>query len=234
MPEPETTIVTLEVDFSHQSLIEVYPELDTSIADLRDEIEAMLRCANVAIVNSPESARSATDDLALIRGLTRTLETRRNDWLKPLREHTESINNVFKGLSAPLGNADSLLSSKIGEYQKKCRKAEQDARDLAELELQAQAKRDSLTEQTGEIFAPKEVVTIPIPVDAKRINSISATATATDNWQYEIVDVKLIPREYMIPNTTLLNKLIKGKNGLRTIPGLKIFNDPGLRVTTRK
>jgi len=228
-----TAIVTIPVDFSHQAIIEIKPELDTSIADLQDEIVAFLRCASLVIIDSSDAARSVTEDIALAGGLAKTLEAKRNEWLKPLREHTEQINDTFKKLSEPLKTADRLLRDKVIAYQKLQAKIQQDARDLAELERQAQLKRDSLLRQTGEIIDAPIVPKIIVPeMDTKHINSDLATAGSTTNWKWEVTDFKALPDEFKIPDAAKLSKVVRA--GMRTIAGVKIYPEQGIRVTTRR
>jgi hypothetical protein len=50
----------------------------------------------------------------------------------------------------------------------------------------------------------------------------------TKRWTYEVIDANLLPREYLVVNTTAINTAVKG--GVREIPGVRIYEDTSLTI----
>ena len=56
-----------------------------------------------------------------------------------------------------------------------------------------------------------------------------ATAFVRRNWSFEVVDLDRVPREYMSLDVTVVREAIT-RDGVREIPGLRIFQAEALRV----
>ena len=79
------------------------------------------------------------------------------------------------------------------------------------------------------VVAPVEEVKIfePIveqPASTVRAESGAGTAFQKDGrWTYRVVDMAKVPVEYLLTNGPLINQKIKG--GVRSLPGLEIYQD---------
>ena len=68
------------------------------------------------------------------------------------------------------------------------------------------------------------------PLEPTRIRGdYGATAYVTRNWTFEVVDLDRVPREYMSLDVEVVRETI-AKDGIREIPGLRIFQAESLRV----
>jgi hypothetical protein len=56
-----------------------------------------------------------------------------------------------------------------------------------------------------------------------------ATAYVTHSWAFEIVDPELVPRYYLTLDSEMIRTAVT-KDGVRDIPGLRIFQSEQLRV----
>jgi hypothetical protein len=56
-----------------------------------------------------------------------------------------------------------------------------------------------------------------------------ATAYVTRNWSFEVIDLDQVPRDYMNLDVAVVRQAIT-RDGIREIPGLKIFQSEALRV----
>jgi len=84
-------------------------------------------------------------------------------------------------------------------------------------ELMAQAKQqEALAETAAEIAARP-----PQPVHIK--GDYGATAYLQERWHYEVTDPAKIPLAYLMPDDQSIREAIK--NGVRDIPGLRIFSN---------
>lgn len=56
-----------------------------------------------------------------------------------------------------------------------------------------------------------------------------ATAYVTRSWTFEVIDLDQVPRPYLSLNTEAVRAAIT-KEGMKDIPGLRIFQSESLRV----
>ena len=68
------------------------------------------------------------------------------------------------------------------------------------------------------------------PLEPTRIRGdYGSTAYVTRQWSFEIVDLDLVPRQYLSLDVAVVREAIT-RDGLREIPGLRIFRAEALRV----
>jgi hypothetical protein len=49
-----------------------------------------------------------------------------------------------------------------------------------------------------------------------------------DNWKWEAVNLAAVPREYLMLDTTKINGVVRAMKSQTNIPGIRVFNDPGM------
>ena len=87
----------------------------------------------------------------------------------------------------------------------------------------ARAEASGKTEKVEELKEQKEnVVPIIAPVIAPQVNK-PAGISYRDKWTPEIINVNLVPREYLVPNMQAIEKIGQATKGSIPIPGVK-FN----------
>lgn len=85
----------------------------------------------------------------------------------------------------------------------------------------AQIKADSKLEDAAAVVAP--IVQMAAPEKQKG-------ESTRDVWTYEVLDVNMIPREYLQPNEKALAGVARATKGSITIPGIRIFAEKTLAV----
>jgi len=147
-------------------------------------------------------------------------EAQRKAFTDPLNQSLKAINNFFKNLVAPLDQADTIIRSKVLMYR---RMEEERARKEAE-ELQRKMEEEAKKKDTGQVIIPPVVAqTPPTTMTAK-----NGSATVRKIWDFEIEDETKIPREYLCVDSVKIRQAIK--EGVREIPGIKIFQKETLSV----
>lgn len=111
------------------------------------------------------------------------------------------------------------------ETKEAIRKAEQErleaeARKKAEDEALARA---AAAEKAGDTETAKAIISEPISVEPVKAQVMSPKRSTTiqTRWGAVIEDVNLIPREYLIPDMTALNRVAQATKGAIKIPGVK-------------
>ena len=123
-----------------------------------------------------------------------------------------------------------ILKPAITKYyleQEEKRKAEE-ARILEEQKRQARenAKKAMELEKEGKFkqadaLFNKPVVVVPPPPPVQMAAGISMQTV----WKFEIVDPKLIPAEYMIPDEVKIGGVARSMKGQIQIPGVRIYSE---------
>jgi hypothetical protein len=127
-----------------------------AVAEVTQEVSAVVQRAQAIEVNTPEQAHAATEFLSEIATAKRKGETARKFLVEPLNKHVKAINARFKSAAAPLDEADELVRGKVIAFQREDaeRVAAEQARIDAErrvAEEKAEAERRAAAEEAARI-----------------------------------------------------------------------------------
>jgi len=111
------------------------------------------------------------------------------------------------------------------------KKKEEEERKLQEA-LKAEEKGD--TEKAEQILneTAEEEKNAKTEIDVPKKPELSGLRT-WDDYDFEITDEAKIPRMYMIPNESLIRKVVKTSKGKVEIPGIKIIVKPVIATKSR-
>lgn len=130
------------------------------------------------------------------------------------------------------------------EEDKLREQAERLAEDAKDLAAQGRAEDARLSEETAKKAtedaelaseAAEQIEDEPIVTPSVQIESRAAGLGfgMIDNWKALIIDVDLVPREYMIPDMESLNRLAKAKKGKNPPGGVEFVNETYAKKTKR-
>jgi hypothetical protein len=69
-----------------------------------------------------------------------------------------------------------------------------------------------------------------LPLEPTRLHGdYGSTAYVTRRWSFEVVDLDQVPRDYLSLDVAVVRQAIT-QDGVRKIPGLRIFRSEALRV----
>lgn len=105
------------------------------------------------------------------------------------------------------------------------------AAEAAKLSVKADAV-ESKGESKAELLA-MQAATVVAPIVAPTTENISGVSRAVV-WKHRVVDASLIPREYMVPNDTMLAGVAKSTKGAIAIPGVEIYSERVIRSGTTR
>ena len=171
----------------------------------------MLQQAEVIQVTTTEQEEQAYTALTQIKQAIKTIEDKRKEITKPLNASLKATNAMFKTLSTPFVEADRIVRDKVMDFRQE---QEEKAQKELERRQKIQAAHEAKGHETHEITQPKA--------------EVAKTTVTTKRWTFEVVDGDKVPREYLVLDSTAVNKAIR--NGVREIGGLDIFQVEGLRV----
>ena len=211
------------------ALTRINPREDLAIMALYDEAKILLEYANMRVIATLDDTKAATNDLSLIAKLKKAMEAKRKDYLLPFQEHVKEVNDTYKLLMAPVEQADEVTRSKVTNFNREQERIRQEQEKINALRMEAATKEAALN--NGEI--KESVVLVEVIQPVKKVIADLASSGMRANWTYEVTDFAALPNEYKLPNTSMLNSLAKSIKDSRTIPGLRIYNDPTLAVRSK-
>jgi len=201
---------------------------DPEIQKLHGEAIKLEDYAKKRIISSKDDLAPATNDLTIISRLKKAFEERRKEILTPLQKEIKEINAAFESITLPILSADNITRVKILEFQHKEEVRRQEQEKINALRMEAAQKEAALN--NGEISESVNLVEVA-PEVPKRVSTDMGSTGIMKIRKYEVVDFALLPDQYKIANTSLLNKVVKA--GIPLIPGVKIYTEDTLRVTTK-
>jgi len=196
--------------------------------ELMNKAELIVREAKEMVVRDKDSLTAAVDFLGKIATAKKEVDSRRRFFTDPLNQQVKSINDLFRGYSDPLGEADRIVRNKVLVYQ-----AEETKR-VAEEQQKAFEEAKTRAEEASK-HPTEEFVPIPINIveePEKTVRAGAGSATTRQVWTFKIVDLSLVPDEYKVVDEKKIAAVVKA--GVRNIPGVEIYPTSSLVVTGRK
>lgn len=214
---------------SMEVTIRTNPELDESVVKLYNEGLKLQTYAEQAIIETPEDVKKYTNDFAIISDLKKAIEAKRVEYTRPINEHLNSINEAFNVFSAPIKLADLYFRQKVADLNIKLRAEKLEQERINQLRMEAAEAEMKLKGELSESVNLVEVVEPP-----KHFRADMGMTGMVDNWKAEVIDFALLPDEYKQVNQPLLNSAARSYKDKRTIPGVRIYNEPTVRMTRSK
>ena len=211
-------------------------QINTDEVSQQTDVAVLCQNAQITISNQGDYD-SASVILKQVKARYNELDKQRKEITKPLDLAKTSVMGLFKNPLELLEKAELFIKQKMisytAEQERKAREEQARLQKLADAEAAkqkkildekiARAEASGKLEKAEELQAQKEMV-IPIqaPVVMAQINTPSGVSYR-DKWTAQVIDVNLLPREYLIPNLSALDKVAQATKGSIQIPGVK-FN----------
>ena len=212
-------------------VIEYDSQLKKTASQYENEITIIEIKANEIVINNNDSLNTAVDYLSHIANTKKRIEDTRKTMVKPINDGLKAINEWFKRFSVPLEKADKTLRNKILTYrreQERLRREEEER--LRKLQEKEQKRLEKQAQKKG-APPPPPVVMPSVELQAKTVRGQMGSVSAKKVWDFEIIDVDRIPREFMIPNEKAIRAAVKA--GVRSISGVRIFQREDLSVRAK-
>ena len=196
-----------------------------AIVAINQKASDMVETARSLSVVDETSMEGATALLVFVAGAKKSLEEQRVFLVKPLNDHVKAINAKFKEWIFPLDEADRLVRRKALGYQQ-----EQETIRLEALRQAEEARVATLGEPDVE---DQEEETLPDLVErpSRTVTSDRGSTSVRKTWAFEVTDEDAVPREYLVIDDDVI--VIAIRNGMRTIPGVRIYQKESLSVRAR-
>lgn len=209
--------------------LELIPQ--DEVDKLSHEVNYIELQAQMLVVKDEKTLKEATEFLGKVAKAKKQLEERRQFFVKPLNEQIKRINELFKRMTLPLENAESIVKNAILKYREAVEKARREEEERLKKQWEKEQKKLEKKAQKEGIPLPPPVPPPTLQPQEKTVETDTAQVTARLVWDFEIVDETKIPREFLMPNEKAIRAAIKA--GVRNIPGIRIFQREELAVKVK-
>ncbi len=209
--------------------ISLRPGEDIEARGYSEEASRLLDYAEARVITTVEDVKLANDDLICISKLKKAMEGKKKEYLAPLKAQTEAIITTYSILMAPIFQATSVTKDKMLVYNTEQERIRQ---EQEEINRKRQEAADAEMRLKGEITEPVNLVEV-LPEAPKRVSTDMGTSGMVDHWKYEVVDLAIIPREYLLVDSAMLNAIAKKHHDQKQVPGVRFYNEPIIAVRAR-
>lgn len=222
-------------------------EAGKSYLALKSKAQEILKIAKGLQVRSQPTMDDAAEKKSSVKTLLKEVKRVKEDTVDPINKRKGQILELFKALSIPLTEADDLIGKEMAAYQTEMeakerkrqeeihRKQEEERKRAEKETLEAQRKLDEaqteeeIEEATSEAVEAEQKLekSYEPPASPKKFapkvrrtaggGSVSFRAVP----KFEVVDASKLPREYLMPDTAKIGKIVKA--GVKQIPGVRIW-----------
>ena len=175
----------------------------------KQQASRALREANALSIKNAEELNGGVSLLGKIKTVQKLIAGKKQAIIKPINEGLRQIRSLFAPIEENSSEAESVVKQKMLVYQK--------------------AVDDKAREEEKRIAARVDRGTMKVGTAMKKFNNIdkvdSTVQTDKSAVQFRthievtIEDESKLPREYLVPNVTLINKDAKAG---KQIPGVKV------------
>jgi hypothetical protein len=189
-------------------------------------------------IKSAELAASSTDVGRQIKDTAKLIESTRVIVKAPFKTAVETVDAFFAKIYKPLTDAVTKIETSINAYN--AAQAAADRKRLAEEAAQKRKDADALAaaaiasnsmdllDEAQAVDAgarqAEKIAAAPL-ADHTRVRGSYATSSASVRYKYEVADISLVPREWLIIDDSKVNRSINGKDRIKEIPGLTIIEE---------
>jgi hypothetical protein len=153
---------------------------------------------------TPEEEQWFSQTLSSVRGLLKGLEDARTQATKPLLAAKREIDNLFSPATAPLKHCESTIRLRLA--------------DAARMRFAAAAESRRLAADAAAEGRFADVLAV---LDDAQVTVATAGSSARVAWVARVVDINLVPRQYLMVNETALTAAGKGTEQPLQIPGIE-------------
>jgi hypothetical protein len=169
------------------------------------ELSASLQDLPCDAVTYPGICDALIDVKARVKSLTAQRET----VLGPLREAERAVREWFRAPLETYQTIETVLKARVAAYQETLRQEKH-----AAIVAAGQAPTPSAMAQLTALAVPPT----PAAISFRKV------------WKVEITDPNLVPREYLLIDTSALRKVCQATDGKAQIPGVRFVQEQSVAV----
>ena len=207
---------------------------------MAQEALAVADLYSACVVVTAEDYVESGNRVVKLRGMQRALSEKRLSLTRPLDAAKNGIMDFFAKPAIALENAERREVEAMKDYNRRVAEVQRqeslrlqhEAEDARIAEAQRLAAESAKALESGQAAEAQrlaqrvgETVAAPVaPVYAPPIAPPKVSGMALRKlWRHRVVDAALLPREYMIPNDTMLAALAVSMKEKASVPGVEFY-----------
>jgi hypothetical protein len=185
----------------------------------------------VLTIPDQETFDVAAEFLTGLKGLEKELDATFDESIKAAHDAHKKVLAAKARHYEPIKEAENILKVKMAAFQDLAEKRRIEEEKKLRLQLQKQEEDDKnaraavlieegkAEEALALLDAPAEIpMMIAQPIQTKTKGVITRSV-----WKFRITDEKLIPRDYLVPDTVKIGRVIHAAEGKIQIPGVEAY-----------
>lgn len=194
---------------------------------LQNNIELAVKESKQIIIFDETDVEKAGFYIKNFNELWKQLEVYRKSITKPMNDEVKKINKAFDELSTAFVKERERLTEESNEILKEIRARQEAERIKEQVELE-----DAVLDEAILFNDESAIDNIP-QVEYKQQKLQSDNLTTTRNKRWKVIDIDLVPKEYLTINEELINQIRKGYDfevKSQPITGLEFYYDETVRI----
>lgn len=190
---------------------------DAVAQEEREAASAMLAEVQGFVIQTRDDLQLAAEVLADVKGRAKRLDEREKEITKPLNAALKSARDLFRPAKNVLSEIEARIKGQIAAFQ-----ADENRRNQEAMRLAAEAHASGDARGTQEALA-----------QVAHVKNV-AGLTTYQKWDFKITNAAELPREFLMPNETLIKEHAAhtiGDAEPTKIPGVRFF--PRIVVSSR-
>lgn len=206
---------------------------------LQRTVSPIVARAHALEIRTPQDRADVSGFLKAVKVASAEVHARMDSAVETAHTAHKAAVALRKSFLGPLEEAERLAKIKAGKWDRDQAEAEKARVEIEQAKANAETERErqrllkradtvktpelaeTLREQAEAIVAPVVQIATPAKV---------AGESARVTWKARVVDVSLVPREYMIVNETALQAMARATNGAIRVPGVEFYAESSLAV----
>lgn len=214
--------------------------------------------AECLILDSPTMFAECGELIITLTKLERSIEAERQDMVKPINESKDKVQAFFKRHSEPVQQALAILKRKYADYQAVQKRIADEEQRLANVAAEAERRRlhaeaeaenerlaallesDASNDEIAEASATTSAKVEELQMQAAMVVAPVVSAmpakvsgiSSRENWKYEVTDLSLIPREYLMIDDKKISGVVKAMKAETKILGIRPYAEAILATRT--
>jgi hypothetical protein len=217
-------------------------DIDKDGQELVSKTEMMIQDLGKINIATADDCVNGAEILKTIKAKKKEIEDKRISITAPMDKAKKLVMDFFRKPIELLDNAEREIKNKILKYQIEQKRIA----DEKQAELQAIADKQAKKLRKQAELAGMKGNFIKSDTLKRQAENISIVPSVTANipqvsgvssrkiWKFEIVDINLIPRVYMIPDEVKIGRMVRSTEGSVPMPGIRIYSEDTISVTAGK
>ena len=206
-------------------MIALFGQSKNEVALRQDVDQILAKMEQLAITNDNEFQETA-EFLQGIKGKQKEVKDNFESRRAKAEAEKQKVLAEINSYKRPLEKAEIIVKKKLGEYrvEQEQKRREEEQKRLAELKTQEEDRLLEEAEANGDESILDDEIMLAKPTLETEIPKM-AGISFTEVWHFEIVDVKQIPGDYMMPDERKIQGVVKALKDKTSIHGIRVYSD---------